>query len=460
MKIELHNVRAFIRDATDVEHEWINDYLSWADDKAHFMRQRGYRTPSHIRLYTRVDDSYPAGFTRMLAKAAKDKGYVVQVVDCRTVPTTTRLPIPSGLRDYQVSTVTESDKRTRGIVWAATGAGKTQVAMGLVESIPVRWGFIVNQTQLGLQARDRYRSFLGMEAGVIAEGQWLPASGAHSMTVATFQSLHARLKGPDRESAVRWLESLDGIIVDECHVLPADSFRGVLDYTLNAYWRVGLSATPLSRGDRKSMHLIGCLGSVITRISAKTLIDAGVLARPIIRLVAHTQTSDKATWQGAYNEIVVNSKTRNALVCQLAVKAVKPTIVFVKALDQGKLVTKQLAKAGHKVEYVDGTTLTPIRQAAVTRLERGDTDILVSTVVMNQGIDVPELRSMVIAAGGSSTIMALQRVGRGMRRVPGKETFEVWDIDDRGNKWTKRHTKERIASYEVEEYEVEIVETV
>jgi len=49
-------------------------------------------------------------------------------------------------------------------------------------------------------------------------------------------------------------------------------------------------------------------------------------------------------------------------------------------------------------------------------------------------------------------------VGRGMRVVPGKTTFEVWDVWDEGNKFAERHSKSRRRAYEVEEYEVAIVD--
>ncbi len=433
MIIELYNVRARVLNATEPEHLWITDYLSWEDDSVFHRRRQGYKGSSYIRLYNRVDDTFPAGFTRMLARAATAHGFQVQVQDARVVPCSraAMLPLPTGLRDYQVAATNEAARRTRGVVWAATGSGKTMIAMGLVESIPVRWLFLVNQTQLGLQARDRYQQFCGQASGVIAEGKWEPDTSAHGLTVATFQSLYSKLKKGsstyEGRDALQFLGSVEGVIVDEVHVLPADSFRHVIDLTAAAYWRIGLSATPLARHDKKSMYMIGCLGSVVHRIPPRQLIDAKVLAEPIIHMTLHEETSEAATWQGAYGDIVVRSKPRNTLVCQLAEAATKPCVIFFKAPKQGKMIAKALAKRGHKVEYVDGTTATPVRQAMVTRLERGDTDILVASVVMNQGIDIPNLRSIVLAAGGSSTIAALQRVGRGMRRVPGKDHVDIYD---------------------------------
>jgi superfamily II DNA or RNA helicase len=454
--VELHNVRAMVLDATDAEHEWLGEYLSWPDEAAHFRRRHGYRGDGYVRLYNRADDTYPAGFTRMLVTEARKRGHAVEVRDARVVPATPAPPAAGlgWLRDYQLGAVDASIKRTRGVVHAATGAGKTEIIAGIVESVPTNWLLLVHRTQLGLQARDRYRLRTGVEAGVVAEGEWSPDHGPHGLTVATFQSLHAALK-VDADGSVRaWLATIGGLAVDECHTLPADTFRAVVDHTVNAYWRIGVSGTPLARGDRKAMHLIGCLGSVLYRVSARQLIEAGLLARPRIRMVVHECTSDKKTWQGAYNDIVAGGKTRNRLVVDLVVRAAKPCVVFTKALKQGRVITKMIQRAGLQVEYVDGSTPTASRQLAVKRLERGDVDVLVASVVMNEGIDIPELRSVVMAAGGSSTIAALQRVGRGMRVVPGKTEFEVWDVDDQGNKWTERHSAERVRAYEVEEYEV------
>lgn len=460
MIIELHNVRARVVQANDAEHEWLGEYLSWADDSAHFRRRHGYRGDGFVRLYNRIDDTYPAGFTRMLAKASTQHGFTVQVIDKRVRPAVGPVPDPSAdlswLRDYQREAVDKAIERTRGVIWAATGAGKTEIASGIVAAVPLNWLFIVHRTQLGLQARDRYQKRTGEPAGVIAEGKWEPDPGPFGLTVATFQSLYARLKS-DPLATQTWLDSIGGVIVDECHVLPADTFRAVLDMLPNAYWRIGVSGTPLARGDRKAMHLIGSLGSVFYRISATQLIDAGLLARPVIRMVPFTATSDKKTWQGAYNEIVATGRERNKRVVELAVAAAKPCVVFTRALKQGQMIERMIRKAGVAVDYVDGDTPTASRQLAVKNLERGNIDVLVASVVMNEGIDIPELRSAVMAAGGSSTIAALQRVGRGMRVVPGKTTFDVWDFADTGNKWTERHTKERIRAYQVEDYEVEVL---
>ena len=95
-----------------------------------------------------------------------------------------------------------------------------------------------------------------------------------------------------------------------------------------------------------------------------------------------------------------------------------------------------------------------LRQAVARRLRRGDTQVVIASVIWQEGIDLPEVRSVVNAAGGRSVIAALQRLGRGMRVAAGKNEVELWDFRDSGHRWLSRHTKERLAAYLSEGFEV------
>ena len=77
--------------------------------------------------------------------------------------------------------------------------------------------------------------------------------------------------------------------------------------------------------------------------------------------------------------------------------------------------------------------------------------------IFNKGIDIPEARSGINAAGGASRIDALQKVGRGMRVVPGKTTFRYWDILDTGNYNLEDHARKRIEAYRSRNYNVRVV---
>jgi superfamily II DNA or RNA helicase len=257
----------------------------------------------------------------------------------------------------------------------------------------------------------------------------------------------------------------DGLVAHNCHTLPADSFWGVAQ-ACPAHYRFGLSGTPLARGDKRSVLAIGALGPVVYRIIPDVLIRAGVLAKPKIRLTSVVQRSERPTWQGVYGESIVRSSIRNKAVVECARKAEKPCLVFVKEIAHGKLIKKALEQAGLTSEFVYGEDDTSERRESIKRLVRGDSDVLVCSVVFQEGIDIPALRSVVIASGGKSVIAALQRIGRGMRKSLGKDEFEVHDIADKGCgcgsrghagcRWLEKHTRARVKAYAGEGFQVAI----
>lgn len=246
----------------------------------------------------------------------------------------------------------------------------------------------------------------------------------------------------------------EGLGVSNCHVAPADSYRRIIGMARNAYWRCGLSGTPLSRTDHRSVFAIGSIGRVVYRVKTDVLISAGLISKPTIVMRACTQTSEKEEWSAVHRELIVNSKVRNQLVLDMVKEAPKPCIVFVSSLRHGKALTKAIQATGLKSEFVDGKSSLDVRKRAVKRLEDCSVEALVATTIFNEGIDIPDLRAVVIAAGGASAIQTLQRIGRGMRRTEDKDTFYVYDIADKGHPWTTRHTQSRASAYRSEGHEV------
>ena len=109
-------------------------------------------------------------------------------------------------------------------------------------------------------------------------------------------------------------------------------------------------------------------------------------------------------------------------------------------------------------ELVTGKDPDISRQDKIRRLETGKIVVLVTTVVFQEGVDIPELRSVIVASGGASGIATIQRVGRAMRVVDGKSVCTVWDVYDQGERWLNRQSFKRKKAYISEGYEVKIVD--
>lgn len=355
-----------------------------------------------------------------------------------------------GVADYYGFTLDGDGRYLLDDFTVTHNSGKTECGIALTRVFPCRWLFLVHRSTLLNQCAKRYELRTGLTAGRIGAGKWEPEP---FFTVATLQTLYRNLDG----RAGELLRQVDGIIVDECHTSAASSFLRTINRTTSAYYRYGLSATPLARGDRKNILVHGALGPVIYRVKPERLIEAGAISRPKIIMVPLYQDSERQTWEGVYRECVVRSKERNELIARSIDEVPKPALVFVKEIKHGRRLLRMLERAGHNARFVWGTDSESARDTAVEQLQRGDIDVLICSVIFQEGVDIPNLRSVIVAAGGKSTIAALQRIGRGMRVTEDKTEVVVIDIADSGHRWLERHTKERTKAYKKEGYKVKVL---
>lgn len=508
MRWVIGNTLIWVSDAERDERNWLVQYLSYTDRRFH--PGKGHYVSAQVTLYQLIDDRFPAGFGRAAFKMAQAQGFTVDIDDPRVVPCQ---PDPAAdlewLRHHpavptpithQIEGVEAAVKNKRGILWLPTGAGKTEIAIGISKALPCKTLFFVHRADLLAQTAERFQTRTGLPAGVLGDGVREIPPGCRFVAVM-FQTAHSALK-TGRRDVLDEIEGAECIIVDEVHSLPADSFYEVVMRAERAYYRFGLSGTPLARGDGRNLLTVGALGPVIYRVMPEVLIRIGLLSNPKIRMVEHRVepevmerlaprtvepddaadfdlseviTPKKARWRQVYSAAVTKSKARHKRTAEIAAKAAKPCLVFVQEVQHGKAVADAVRRKGMQAEFVWGEEPTAARQAAIKRLVRGEIDVLVCNVIFQEGIDIPSLMSVVVATGGQSTIAALQRIGRGMRAdvTTGKTDFEVWDLADigcgcsredpggehPGCRWLRKHTRARIKAYKSEGFTPKIEET-
>ena len=474
MWLEVGCVDCKVVRCTEAERAWLETYLSFTDANARFRKGAG---SDRIRMLNAFSMTFPAGLLPLVLARAPEEGFTIECSDTLQAPC---LPDADAdlewLRDYQLEAVKRAEARRRGILWCPTGSGKTEIAIGLAQYLPCTWLFLVHKANLMTQTADRYELRTKLPAGRVGDGVWdIPRDSR--FIVATFQTIDRRMKRDKRVKMM--MEDVRGLIVDECHVLPAWSFWNVSMGCINTHWRIGMSGTPLARGDRRSVFAIAALGPVIYRIKSDVLIERGVIAKPHVRMVRveHRGTLE-TTWGEVYGTSITRSARRNSTIVEMARRAKKPALVFVKEIRHGKELEKQLWAAGVKAGFVWGKFTGSSRMTQVKDLVAGRIDVLVCSAVFQEGVDIPELRSVIVASAGKSVIATLQRLGRGMRVerdrnnkvVEGGDEFDVWDVDDtgcgctertkdtgelvhHGCKWLEHHSRDRRNAYTREGYE-------
>ncbi len=472
MRLTVANCYTLVEGANEDELDTIALTLAFK------VKSKDGRTDVVHRLFNTVNSTFPTGYLPHVWTALKKRGSAIDLVDIRVVPC-----VPDWGADiewlrhhpyakvdpitHQVAALEAAVAKKRGTLHIPTAGGKTEIAVGLTKVLPCRWLFVVPSGDLLGQTAERFELRLDEPIGRIGDGQW----SVERVTVATFQTLHARIT---TDEFLALTTEVEGLICDEAHTLPADTYYAAVMRFKKAYFRIAMSATPMARGDLRSMRVVAATGRIIHRVWPKELIDAGIIAQPLVRFVPVYQEllvkandhpwgddagkPERPDMAAIRNVLIVRSKLRNQTLVEIAKRAVKPALFFVREIPHGKHVEKLLGKAGIPTEFVYGNDHVAVRTAAVRRLERGEVDVLVCSVIFQQGIDIPTLGSIINGSGMRSAIATIQRTGRGMRTADGKDTVEIWDIDDCGCRILERQTAVRKGALRSEGYEISRLE--
>ncbi len=413
------------------ELEWVKDYLSieLADGTVE-------------TLFRPQEEDFPSGLASKVARAAVKAGFKADLAPFDPpMPELGERPALAWLYDYQrvaVEAVLDPNAAAgRGIIWVPPAGGKGEIAVALgiacLEYAFRERGytlFLVHRANLVKDVADRWEQRTGLHAGRVYSKVWDVETG-HRFVAATFSALHAGFRRGDLR-AEDLVDRARALEVDECHVAPASTHKNVIAKVDKAVIRIGLSGTPLDRGDRRSAWAIGMLGPIAYRIRPELLIERQAIAarRATFVRYSHGGFPAELPWPVRYEQCVVKSKRRNDLIKRIVRVAQKPTLVFVVRDEHGGLLLDALAADGCRAARVYGDTPVAEREALAEELRAGRLDAIVCSVVWQEGVDIRNLASVVIAGAGRSVIASVQRSGRGARVTDSKSNYELWDVKD------------------------------
>ena len=330
--------------------------------------------------------------------------------------------------------------RTRNLLVAATGTGKTVVAALDYRALCKAQGgqprllFVAHRVEILRQALVTYRQALRSPAfgEVLAEGR-VPESYDHLF--ASIQSVASadllERFGPDYWHTV---------VIDECHHLPAQSFdafaRGVRPKFL-----LGLTATPL-RSDGKPIaeyfdprpdH------SPAVELRLWHALDQQLLAPFEYYGTADETDLADVKWNGGATEIadldrvISGDHIRARLVIQSMQKYCSDlkslrALAFCVSVRHAEFMAEQFNAAGLAAVSVTGGTDREVRQGVPGRLASGQIQIVCTCDLYNEGVDLPEVNTLLLLRPTQSPVLFEQQLGRGLRLAPDKESCLVLDF--------------------------------
>lgn len=387
----------------------------------------------------------PTGLLHQLIEVFSLNNVEYQVIDTRKF-----LPYIEGdvaldgidLYPFQQQAVDIMAKKGYGLLHAGTGAGKTEVAAGLIKKLGIpKTLFLTHRNLLSSQTQKRLQKRLGLPIGII-EGK---VFDEQQVTIAMIPTMFNRIKKDDKQY-IEIVQGAELVIGDEIHLGTSDSWLSVftLASACNTY---GLSGTPFKGNSVDDTALMATIGPEVFKVPSRWLIENGYLTPPLIRVVPIKHPKIDGTYAEQYSDLIVNNNIRHELIKTVVEQDLKKhTLVLVNEIEHGEQLFKILEPLGAK--YINSKVKRTTIDATVNEFTNGELKLLISTPLLDIGVDIPVLDRLLLCAGAGKAITAvLQRIGRSLRRSEGKVLAEVFDIVDMDNEYLYNHFKERLEIY-------------
>lgn len=399
----------------------------------------------------------------------KNIRYADRVLDLLPLKDLSRINVK--LRDYQQEAVENWCKVKTGSIVLPTGAGKTMVALKIMEIVNSPTLIVVPTLDLIKQWTSILSRNFEIEIGQIGGG----IENIQPITVSTYDS--AYIKAPSIGNKFWFL------IFDEVHHLPAPSYRQIAEM-LVAPIRLGLTAT-IEREDHLDEDFPYLIGKSRFQITAKELAKHNYLANYTIErkqtllskeenleykenmIIYHTclkKIGLKMNSHGAFKRLIMisskNNFARRALVARnkamdIALNSKSKLSEIGKILSENNNIKTIIFTQHNKLVYeISNNFLIPFityksskeeREDVLTGFKNGRYMAIVTSKVLDEGIDVPDAQLGILVSGSGSSREFIQRLGRLLRPKNDNKQARLIEIVSSGTSETqtsdRRHKK-------------------
>ncbi|MDG3012619.1 DUF3427 domain-containing protein [Rhodococcus sp. D2-41] len=323
----------------------------------------------------------------------------------------------------------------RNLVVAATGTGKTVVAALDYHRLSDAAGrrlpllFVAHRNEILEQALRMYREVLSdANFGELYVDGLRPTAWKH--VFASVQSLNA--------AALATLDAtqFEVVVVDEFHHAEAATYRRLLEY-LQPVELLGLTATPERSDGRNVLDWFG--GRAAYELRLWDALDQDLLCPFHYFGIADNTDLRAVTWsrgsydQAALSNVYTGNDARTRLVLQgIRDKVVDPTrmraLGFCVSVEHARYMARVFTDQGVRSLAVTGESTRTERAEAFAALRAGEVQCLFAVDLFNEGLDIPDVDTLLLLRPTQSATIFLQQLGRGLRRSAGKAVLTVLDF--------------------------------
>lgn len=373
------------------------------------------------------------------------------------------------LRPEQELAIIRSLKNRRGLIQAATGAGKTYMICGILQFLKNKFGrypnsIILVPTQYLMEEFQRNMEELGIESKIYSDCR----GELDGIVIA-----HPKSLNNDLDKGLIDLNGVEVLIADESHHVAATTWMRLFLGSVNAQYVLGFSASiidsrdlPINRVsdlDYDQLKIVKSTGDILVDIPPSYYSDGTVLAKALVVRIQHTikePVIDTKNWHQIRSKQLEsdnrNSKIVNVTQC-LNSYGLKVLILInthehgYKLLDMFNEVglgsVTACSYGGNVFYQMKNGKRVRLSPDSMNKFKTGELQILIGSSHVYEGVDIPNLDSVIMAVVGRSNRRIIQGVGRSLRRTKNGKYSYVVDFTDDNSGVLQFHSSERRKMY-------------
>ena len=334
------------------------------------------------------------------------------------------IPVPHSVQQEALAALEDcrAAGRKAGLVVLATGLGKTWLSAFDSQAFK-RILFVAHREEILSQAIATYRA-------IRPHDELGRFTGAEKSTTAAV--LFASIQTLSRQAHLERFaaDEFDYIVVDEFHHAEARTYRRLIEY-FSPKFLLGLTATP-ERTDGADLLTL-CDDNLVYRCDLVEGIRRGLLCPFRYFGVPDTVDYRNIPWRNKrFDEdeltkaVATQARAENALD-QYRKRAGRRTLAFCVSQKHADFMAAYLTDHGISAKAVHAGATSAPRAESLECLRDGSLSVVCAVDMFNEGVDVPELDTVMMLRPTESRIVWLQQFGRGLRRSNPEKTLTVID---------------------------------
>lgn len=336
------------------------------------------------------------------------------------------LPTPHPIQEQALKALRETrdEGNKAGLVVMATGLGKTWLAaFDTQQLVAGRTLFVAHREEILRQAMRTFRKLRPTAHLGIYNGEEKEKDA--DVVFGSIQTL-------GRQSHLKQfsVDEFDYIVIDEFHHAAATTYRRLIDYFEPAFL-LGLTATP-ERTDGGDLLAL-CQENLVFRCDLAEGIRQGLLSPFQYFGVPDEVDYENIPWRSSrFDEeeltkaVATQSRAQNALE-QFQERAGLKALGFCCSQRHADFMRSYFKDHGIRAAAVHSGENSDPRALSLEQLSAGELDIIFSVDMFNEGVDVPDVDTVMMLRPSESRILWLQQLGRGLRKSDDKDHLTVID---------------------------------